>query len=41
MLISMLSIVLPVSMVLIQRAAADADLYRDAAPAEAEGYDWR
>ena len=41
MLISMLSIVLPVSMILGQRAIADADLYRDAAPADADGYDWR
>ena len=38
---AMLILTLTVSMILGQRAYAVRELYRDAAPADAEGYDWR
>ena len=41
MLIFTLSMVLAVSMILAQRAAADVEVYRDAALADTDSYDWR
>lgn len=41
MLTTILTSLFLVSMILIQRAIAVRDLYRDVPQTEAEGYDWR